>query len=71
VLLLRDGTPIKQAQKNDAKMFFCDGLIPNSDYSLIFSYDEILLAVIDFNCPDASKVVYLSPAHFIFNKTSH
>ncbi len=64
-----DGTPIKEAQKNDANMFYCNNLIPGRDYSLIFTYDDILLDVIDFNCPDASKVVYLSPAHIISNKT--
>ncbi len=63
-----DGTPIKEAQKNNVRMFYSDGLIPGQEYTLIFSYDNILLSLLQFNCPDPAKVVYLSPQHIISNK---
>jgi hypothetical protein len=68
-ILTPDGDFIKNAENNTFKMFYCDGLIPGQSYSIVFSYDGMFLECLLFNCPDSGKVVYLSPAHIIFNKS--
>ena len=63
-----DGTFIKEAQKNSANIFYRPGLTTGQEYIIVFSYDNILLLISDFTCNTSGKVVYLSPAHFVFNK---
>ena len=59
---------IKEASINSVHDFYCTGLVPGQKYSLVFSYDGYYLMTAAFNCQVAGKVVYLSPAHFVFNK---
>ncbi len=63
-----DGTFICEARKNSANNFYCPGLILGQKYDLVFSYDGILIVIITFTSEIAGKVVYLSPAHIIFNR---
>jgi hypothetical protein len=62
-----DGTFIKEARTNKVHNFYCSGLTPGHKYVVIFSYDNILLLIADFTCDTAGNVIYLSPAHFVFN----
>ena len=62
-----DGVFIKNASMNQVRNFFVAGLTPGNEYIIAFSYDEILLLCTNFKCDTTGKVVYLSPAHFIFN----
>lgn len=64
-----DGMFIGEAQINCLNIFYCHGLVPGQSYDLVFSYDRILLVIIDFMSEEAGKVVYLSPAHIFFNKS--
>jgi len=43
-------------------------LVPGQIYSVVFSYDGYFIMSTAFNCQASGKVVYLSPAHFVFNK---
>jgi hypothetical protein len=63
-----DGTFIGVARMNKAKVFYYPGLVPGQKYDLVFSYDEILLVIITFMGEEVGKVVYLSPAHILYNK---
>jgi len=63
-----DGTFISEARKNSANNFYCHGLVPGQKYDLVFSYDGILIVILTFMSEEAGKVVYLSPAHILFNK---
>jgi hypothetical protein len=62
-----DGTFIKNAEINQVNNFMVAGLTPGNKYIIAISYDDILLLCASFNCDVTGKVVYLSPAHFIFN----
>ncbi len=64
-----DGEFLFKASVNSQNTFFADSLVPNQDYNIVFSYDNILIELLVFNCPDAGKVIYLSPAHIISNKS--
>ncbi len=63
-----DGTYITTARINSIYNFYCQGLVPGQNYSLVFSYDGYYLMTAAFTGQVSGKVVYLSPAHFIFNK---
>ncbi len=63
-----DGIFIGEARMNSANIFYYHGLIPGQKYDLIFSYDGILIVILTFMSEEAGKVVYLSPAHILFNK---
>ena len=63
------GELIKEACFNSIHNFYCNGLTPGQKYSVVFSYDDILLLIADFYCDISGKVVYLSPAHFVFNNS--
>lgn len=63
-----DGTYIGEARINSANIFYYPGLVPGQKYDLVFSYDGILLVIISFMSEAIGKVVYLSPAHILFNK---
>jgi len=62
-----DGSFLKLARFNFQHYFFCDDLVPESNYILAFSYDDILLECMLFRCQQAGKVVYLYPLHVVFN----
>jgi len=62
-----DGELIKEAMINNAHDFYCAGLTPGQEYIIAFSYDDILLLCASFVCNTSGKVIYLNPAHFIFN----
>ena len=63
-----DGTYIGEARMNSAHNFYYPGLVPGQKYDLVFSYDGILIVVLTFMTEEAGEVVYLSPAHIVFNK---
>ena len=63
-----DGTFIGEARTNSANNFYFPGLVPGQKYDLVFSYDGILIVIITFMTKEAGNVVYLSPAHILFNK---
>ena len=62
-----DGKYLKDAMFNSEHNFYCPGLTPGQKYFVVFSYDEIFLQSFSFNCVTNSKIVYLSPAHIVFN----
>lgn len=62
-----DGKYLKDAKFNKDNNFYCSGLIPGQKYFVVFSYDGIFLQCFSFTCDIEGKVVYLSPAHIVFN----
>lgn len=64
---LPNGTFLKEARFNFQHHFYCDDLVPDSSYFLVFSYDDILLECLEYRCQRAGKVVYLYPLHILFN----
>jgi len=62
-----DGISIKEAMISAAHNFYCSGLTPGQEYLIAFSYDEILLLCASFTCDSSGRVIYLSPANFLFN----
>jgi hypothetical protein len=62
-----EGVFIKSAPINQEHIFYVSGLVPGNEYDIIFSYDGILLLCASFKCDTKGKVIYLSPAHFLFN----
>ncbi len=65
-----EGQLLYKAMTNSLNQFYGDRLVPQQDYNVVFSYDDILIEFLLFNCPDPGKVVYLSPAHIISNKVA-
>lgn len=63
-----DGAFVKEAVFNQKHEFYCPELVPGQKYFLVFTYDEMFVDCISFNCPDDGKVVYLSTSHLFFNK---
>jgi len=62
-----NGVLIKVASINSNYNFYCSGLVPGTEYNIIFSYDGALLLCAAYTCEKAGKVVYLNPAHFLYN----
>jgi len=62
-----DGQFIKNVPFNSSYIFYCSGLTPGQEYIILFIYDTILILCTNFTCNDTGKVVYLDPAHFLFN----
>ena len=62
-----DGISIKEAMISAAHNFYCSGLTPGQEYLIAFSYDEILLLCASYTCDSSGRVIYLSPANFLFN----
>ena len=62
-----NGVLIKVASINSNYNFYCSGLVPGTEYNIIFSYDGALLLCASYKCDTAGKVVYLNPAHFLYN----
>jgi nucleoid DNA-binding protein len=63
------GTLIKAASINSNFNFFCSGLVPNTEYNIVFTYDGALLLCAAYTCENTGKVIYLNPAHFIYNNS--
>jgi hypothetical protein len=63
------GELITVAMMNNQHDFYCPGLVPGQQYNLVFSYNDYFLMAVAFNCKESGKVVYLSPAHFLYNRT--
>jgi len=62
------GELIKEALINSVNDFYCPSLVTGQRYYVVFSYDEYFIMSATFSCQVSGKVVYLSPAHFVFNK---
>ena len=62
-----EGAFLKEVAINSNYTFYTRGLVPGQDYTVIFIYDTILLLTFTFNSTANTKVIYLSPAHFIQN----
>lgn len=62
-----EGQYIKDADINSRYSFYCQGLTPGQEYTVIFIYDDILILAAAFICNYKGKVIYLSPAHFLYN----
>jgi len=62
-----DGSFLKDARFNAYHYFYCENLVPDSLYFLVFSYDDILIECMQFRCQQAGKVAYLYPLHVVFN----
>ena len=65
-----NGKLLQVARFNGQNDFYCSGLVTGQSYYLVFSYDKILLECMAYNCTESGKVVYLSPAHVIFNRSA-
>ncbi|MEI7595598.1 MAG: hypothetical protein WCK02_07620 [Bacteroidota bacterium] len=65
-----DGILLNTAQTNEKNEFYAPSLVTGQKYYLVFSYDEILIECLVFTCENAGKVVYLSPAHIIYNQSA-
>ena len=59
------GEKLKNARINQNNDFFGDGLVPDVEYNILFTYDDIYLLCIAFKCDSTGKVIYLSPSHFM------
>ena len=62
-----DGQFIKDVPKNSINIFYCAGLIPGQEYTVLFIYDNILVLCVSFTSNNNGKVVYLDPSHFLYN----
>ena len=62
-----EGMLLQEARINALNDFYCSWLVPGHDYYVVFSYDDIMIESLLFNCDDSGKVVFISPAHIIFN----
>jgi len=62
-----EGQYIKDALINSRYTFYCQGLTPGQEYTVLFIYDSILILSAAFLCNNKGKVIYLSPAHFLYN----
>jgi hypothetical protein len=52
-----DGALLQEARINALNDFYCSGLVPGQQYNLVFSYDDILIECLAFNCDNTGKVV--------------
>ena len=59
------GEKLKDARINQKNDFFGDGLVPGTEYNILFTYEDIFLFWAAFICDNTGKVVYLCPAHFM------
>ena len=62
-----DGQYIKDVPKNSINIFYCAGLIPNQEYTVLFIFYNILVLCISFTSYINCKVVYLETAHLLYN----
>lgn len=62
-----EGQYIQDASINSRNTFYCQGLTPGQEYTLLFTYNNILILSAAFTCNNKGKVVYLNPAHFLYN----
>ncbi|MDD3875805.1 MAG: hypothetical protein PHT69_04235 [Bacteroidales bacterium] len=62
-----DGQFVCNVPMNAEHVFYCSGLTPGQEYTLVFFYDNLIILCASFCTIEQSKVIYLNPQHFLYN----
>ncbi len=62
-----DGHFVRSVPTNAEYVFYCSGLTPGQEYTLVFIYDNVIILCASFCTYEQSKVIYLNPQNFLYN----